>query len=54
MKTVLITTDFKRIDKTRWPQYVKDFLDNPDVNSIHPRRGSKVAYHRFNTDAYPR
>ena len=54
MKTVLITTEFKRIDKKRWPQYVKDFIENPDVSSIHPRRGTKVAYHRFNTDAYPR
>lgn len=54
MKTVLITTEFKRIDKRRWPKYVKDFIDNPDINSIHPRRGSKIAYHKFNTDSYPR
>lgn len=54
MKTVLITTEFKRIDKRRWPQYVKDFIDNPDISSIHPRRGSKIAYHKFNTDSYPR
>ncbi len=54
MKTVLITKEFGQIDKRRWPQYVKDFIDNPDINSIHPRRGSKIAYHKFNTDAYPR
>lgn len=46
MKTeVLITTEFKRIDKSQWPQYVRDFVDNPDVNSIHPDVGSKIAYH---------
>ena len=28
MKTVLITTEFRRIDKRRWPQFVKDFVDN--------------------------
>jgi len=54
MKTVLITTEFKRIDKRRWPKYVRDFIDNPDVNSIHPESGSKIAYHRFNTEAFPR
>ena len=54
MKTVLITTEFKRIDKRRWPKYVRDFVDNPDVNSIHPESGSKIAYHRFNTEAFPR
>lgn len=54
MKTVLITTEFRRIDKKHWPQYVKDFIDCPDANAIHPEAGSKVAYHRFNTEAYPR
>ena len=54
MKSVLITKDFRRIDKSRWPKIVKDFIDSPDVNSIHSEYGSKIAYHRFNTDAYPR
>lgn len=38
MKTVLITTDFKRLDKTAWPKFVKDFIENPDVNSIQDRK----------------
>ena len=54
MKTVLITTDFKRLDKTAWPKFVKDFIENPDINSIHTLIGSKIAYHKFNTEAYPR
>lgn len=53
-KTVLITREFDWIDKSRWPAYVRDFISNPDPNSIHGEHGSKLAYHKFNTDAYPR
>lgn len=54
MKTVLITTEFQRLEKIGWPKFVLDFINNPDVNSIHPEAGSKIAYHRFNTESYPR
>ncbi len=54
MKTILITTEFKRLDFKRMPQYVKVFIDNPDVSTVHPEVGSKIAYKRFNTEAYPR
>lgn len=54
MKTILFTTEFKRLDKKSWPKYVMDFIENPDVNSIHSECGSKIAFHRFNTEAYPR
>ena len=54
MKKVLITTDIKLIDKGIWPKYVKEFIENPDINSIHAERGSKFAFRKFNTEAYPR
>jgi len=53
-KSVLITTEFKRIDKRRWPPYVRAFIESPDINSIRTWLGSKIAYHKFNTEAYPR
>lgn len=54
MKKVFITTDIKLIDKSLWPKYVRDFVEDPDISSIHSERGSKLAYRKFNTEAYPR
>lgn len=52
-KEIFITTDFKRIDKRRWPKFVTDFLEEPKVSSLH-RIVGKVFAKRFNTDSYPR
>lgn len=55
MKQIVITEEFERIDKTTWPKYVINFLQNPDINSIHVSRlGSRLYFHKFNTEAYPR
>lgn len=53
-KIVFITTSFNRIDKIQWPPYVKDWLDNPDISSIHSESNSRVYFKRFNTEAYCR
>ncbi len=53
-KQIFQTTAFARIDKAQWPKYVKDFLENPDVNSIHRYKNSPVFFEKFNTGSYPR
>lgn len=53
IKKVFITTDFKRIDKTKWPFYVKDFFNDPDINSLH-RYSGKIFLKRFQTESFPR
>ena len=54
MRTVFQTREFQMIDKSQWPRYVKDYIDNPDVNSIHTEIGTKIAFRKFNTEAFPR
>ena len=52
-KQIFITTDFDRIDKSRWPQYVKNFLADPQVSAIH-RIAPKIFVDKFNTGSFPR
>ncbi len=54
MEKVLITEEFRRIDKTQWPLYVREFVENPDLSSIHAENGTKIAFRKFNTEAFPR
>ena len=53
-KFIFQTSGFERIDKSRWPQFVKDFLENPDVNAIHSYNHSKIFFRKYNTNQYPR
>ncbi len=52
-KQVFITSEFEMIDKKKWPPYIKDFLEAPNVSSLD-RYSTRIFFKRFNTEAYPR
>ncbi len=55
MRKVFITSSFDQRDKSKWPPYVREFLEDPKPESLHNRReAQKVFFKKFNTEKYPR
>ena len=53
METIFITKRFYQIDKSKWPPYVKDFVENPNISRLSSYV-SKIYFVKFNTEAFPR
>ena len=53
VETIFITKRFYQIDKSKWPPYVKDFVENPNISRLSSYV-SKIYFVKFNTEAFPR